>query len=96
VSASGTITYRTSADGFGDLATDEDRDSFCAFVERRLEETYPGYTCDALWGGDALESVVTVDSDDEDAPKAAELRSWIGNELWDEWCRADGSHRVQS
>ena len=86
MSAAGRITYRTSSYGFGDRATDEDRDSFCAFVERRVEETYPGYTCVAQWGGGALESYVTVDSDAEDAPEASELRSWIGNELWDEWC----------
>ena len=88
MSAAGTITYRTSADGFGE-ATDEERDSFCAFVARRLEETYPSYTCDAQWGGGALESDVTVDSDDEDAPDEYELRSWIGTDLWSEWCSRD-------
>ena len=87
MSAAGTITYRTSTDGFGE-ATDTDRDSFCAFVARRLEETYPDYECYARWGC-YFESDVTVDSDDEDAPDEYELRLWIGTELWDEWCSRD-------
>jgi len=88
VSAAGTIIYRTPADGFGDHATDEDRDSFCAFVERRVEEIYPDYVCYARWGS-YWESNVTVDNDDEDAPDEYELRLWIGNALWDEWCSRD-------
>ena len=80
-----TITYETAADGFGELATDDDRDSFCTYVELRIEETYPGYTCTASWGS-ALESRVRVSSDAVDAPDADEMCSWIGNELWNEWC----------
>ncbi len=80
------ISYETGADGFGDLATDEDRDSFCEFVERRLAETYPDYECSASWSNRSLDSRVSVDSDDRDAPDAQELRSWVGNELWNEWC----------
>ena len=80
-----TITYETPADGFGELATDDDRDSFCTYVELRIEETYPDYTCTASWGG-ALESRVRVSSDAVDAPDADELCSWIGNGLWNEWC----------
>ena len=91
MSAAGTIIYRTPADGFGDHATDEDRDSFCAFVERRVEEIYPEYTCDAQWGGDVLKSRVTVYSDDEDAPDDTDLCSWIGTAIWDEWCSRDGA-----
>jgi hypothetical protein len=83
-----TITYETPADGFGELATDDDRDSFCAHVERRVEETYPGYTCTASWGGDTLESSVSVDSEECGAPDEGELLSWIGVDLWDEWCSA--------
>ena len=79
-----TITYETPADGFGELATDDDRDSFCTYVELRIEETYPDYTCTASWGS-ALESRVRVSSDAVDAPDEYELCSWIGLELWDEW-----------
>ncbi len=81
-----TITYETSSDGFGDNATDADRDSFFDLVKRRVEETYPGYTCEASCPVDALDSHVYVDSDDPEAPDADELCSWIGNDLWNEWC----------
>ena len=87
-----TITYETPADGFGELATDDDRDSFCTYVELRIEETYPDYTCTASWGS-ALESRVRVSSDAVDAPDEYELCSWIGNELWNEWC--SGASAVQ-
>ena len=66
------ITYETPTDGFGDHATDDDRDSFCTYVELRIEETYPDYTCTASWGS-ALESRVRVSSDAVDAPDADEL-----------------------
>jgi hypothetical protein len=80
------IIYVTTADGFGEDATDEDRDSFCSLVERRVEETYEGYECRASWGGGALESEVTVESDECGAPDEGELLTWIGVDLWDEWC----------
>jgi hypothetical protein len=86
VSSTRTIAYETPADGFGDHATDEDRWSFCEFVERRVEGVYQGYTCFASWGTGVLESRVMVDSSAPDAPRPQELRSWIGNELWNEWC----------
>jgi len=80
-----TIDYETSADGFGELATDDDRDSFVQFVAKRLGETYPGYECSASWSHDVLESRVHVDGD-ADAPDESELKSWIGGDLWEEWC----------
>ena len=60
-----------------------------AVLERRVEEFYPEYTCDAQWGSDVLKSRVTVYSDDEDAPDDTDLCSWIGIDLWSEWCSRD-------
>lgn len=78
------IIYETSADGFGDEATDADRYAFARFVEERLEERFPGADVDVDVNASVLASRCRVTGDagvDE-----GELETWIGNELWDEWC----------
>lgn len=80
-----TIEYTTSADGFGPDATDEDRASFCALVEARLSARYPSAIATAECGAEYLESRV-VSNDSEIQLDADELRSWIGVDIWEEWC----------
>jgi hypothetical protein len=83
------IVYETPADGFGDNATDDDRQSFCEYVEGRVEAAYPGYDCYASFGKGTLESKVAVHSGGGTSvagPDAHELKTWIGTVLWDEWC----------
>lgn len=78
------ISYETSADGFGDEATDADRYAFARFVEAKLEERFPGADVDVDVNASVLESRCRVTGDagvDED-----ELAQWIGVDLWDEWC----------
>ena len=83
------IVYETTADGFGDDASDDDRWLFCEYVERRVEASYPGYDCYASFGGGTLESRVTIHGGDGTSvaePDAHELNTWIGTVLWEEWC----------
>jgi hypothetical protein len=78
------ISYETSADGFGDEATEADRYAFARFVEAKLEERFPGADVDVDVDASVLESRcrVTGGADIDEA----ELAQWIGVDLWDEWC----------
>ena len=80
------IAYVTGLDGWGEPPTQEDRESFCSLVEARLRATYPGCTVEAYVEEDALDSRVMTDDDTLDE---CEICTWIGNEVWSEWCAGE-------
>lgn len=65
------IDYETGTDGWGAEPTEDDCATFVALVELRLAERFP-------------ESRVSTNGDLDIDPD--EIRSWIGNEVWGEWC----------
>lgn len=78
------IHYVTGLDGWGDGApTDDEQESFRAYVVHRLVQVYPGADVTAEVDPRALDSRVAVDVDSLDP---AEVRSFVGNEIWSEWC----------
>ena len=78
------IAYVCTLDGWGHgEPTQEDRESFCALVEARLAQWYPGRTVEAYVDDQALDSRVMTDDETIDE---AELCSTIGTSVWDDWC----------
>jgi hypothetical protein len=78
-----TIEYTTNLDGWGAAPSDEEQASFCAYVVHRLEQTYPGSDVTAEIDEDALTSVVRSSDDSLDCDA---IRSFVGNEIWSDWC----------
>ena len=71
-------------DGWGvGKPTQEECESFCALVEARLAQWYPGRTVEAYVDDQALDSRVMTDDETIDE---AELCSTIGTSVWDDWC----------
>ena len=89
------IVYVTGLDGWGEMGepSQEDRESFCALVEARLQALYPTHTVEAYVDESALESRVETDDDEIDED---ELCSWIGVDVWDEWCGGERAPEVRS
>lgn len=75
------IHVTLAEDGFGDDATDDDRWSFRAYVEERVEALHPGAVCTTEIANVLGTTVAAPASID-----AAELASLVGNEFWEEWC----------
>ncbi len=85
--ASRHIAYVATLSGWGaGEPTQEDRESFCALVESRLAQWYPGRTVEAYVDESALEPRVMTDDDTIDA---RDLCSIIGNDVWSEWCAGE-------
>jgi hypothetical protein len=83
----GSITYTTGFDGWGDEdPTEDDVDTFTELVVERVGALYPGHEVSAMVRRDALTSTVSTD---DDAIDRDELRNYIGNEIWDAWCRGE-------
>ena len=79
------IRVTLAEDGFGDDATDDDRWSFRAYVEERVESLHPGAVCTTEIAN-VLRTTVTAPVGID----AGELAALVGNELWEEWC-AEGA-----
>jgi hypothetical protein len=78
------ISYVTGLDGWGDRApTDEERESFRAYVVHRLQLAFPGYSVSAEVDRHALASVVRSDDPELDCGALCAL---VGNEIWADWC----------
>jgi len=78
------IAYVCTLDGWGDREpTQDERESFCALVESRLAQWYPGRTVEAYVDEHALESHVMTD--DETIDERA-LCARIGKDVWNDWC----------
>lgn len=75
------IHVTLAEDGFGDDATDDDRYSFRAYVEERVEALHPGAVC-TTEVANVLRTTVTAPVSID----AGELAALVGNELWEEWC----------
>lgn len=88
-----TIEYVTGLDGWGLPPTKEEQDSFCAYVVHRLELAYPCYEVTAKVDSWALDS--SVRSGDESLDCEA-IRSFVGNEVWHDWCGGASAPEVQS
>jgi len=88
------VSYVTSLDGWGAEPTEDEQASFCSYVVYRLEQAYPDSEVTAEVDPRALTSVARSDDPMLDC---AEVRSYVGNEVWSDWCggaRAPGD--VQS
>jgi hypothetical protein len=87
-----TIAYTTNFDGWGNAEpTEDDVDTFTALVVERVGALYPRHEVSAEVSRSALESSVLTD---DDAIDRAELVSYIGNEVWDAWCRGERAAAV--
>lgn len=87
------INYVTSTDGWGENPTDEDFASFCAYVEHRLEETYPGAIVSAEVDTGVLRSLVTSNSDEIDCEGLCQI---IGNDIWNDWCSGERAPKSEA
>ncbi len=78
------IHVTISEDGWGETPSDEDRASFCAYVEERVEAMHPGSVCTTEIAN-VLRTTVTAPT----SVDAGELAAIVGNEIWEEWCSGE-------
>lgn len=77
------ITYVTGLDGWGDVGlSEEDRETYCALIEERLQALYPAHTIEASVDTRALESRVETDDYDVDARDVL----YAADKAFNDWC----------
>lgn len=89
------VSYSTGLDGWGEIPTSSDVESWTALVKARLAARFPEAQVSVRVDGSVLCSRVETDLPDVDL---REIADWIGCDVWDEWCggvRANGAE-VQS
>ena len=87
------IAYVATLSGWGDGApTQDERESFCALVEERLAQWFPGRTVEAYVDESALQSRVMTDDETIDE---RELCATIGNDVWADWCAGERAAEAQ-